>query len=79
MIFTTAKLAIKIARSKRARKLARATVKFAKESIAVDASNRSVDVSVGGRTVTIDRTTFKRDSLSAAESQFDAPALTPQL
>jgi hypothetical protein len=53
MIITTAKITIKLARSKTARKVARKAYRLAKEHVELDAAPRSV--SVGQRTFSLDR------------------------
>lgn len=69
MVITAAKLAFKVAKSKKARKIARKAVKFARENVSVDAANRRVEVAVAGRTVQLSRDSFKRDAAPAIASE----------
>ncbi len=74
MLITTAKVAIKVGRSKAARKAARKAVEFARENVTVDTEARALDIEVGGKVLRVDRNTFKRnrnaESVPAIESPF---------
>jgi hypothetical protein len=71
MIITVAKLAFKVARSKKTRKAARKVAAFAKENVSVDMVNRTVDIAVGGRTMQLSRETFKREQTAALPTVSD--------
>lgn len=73
MIITALKLAFKVARSKKARKAARKAVAFAKENVSVDMVNRTVDIAVAGRTVQLNRETFKREAVAETATAWHDP------